>query len=372
MSTIAYTGLPGSGKSYGVVENVIIPALEEGRTIITNIPLNEIEIYRHLHEKGIKKLDIRNLDIQQAQDTPEYLSSFPGGSVIVIDECWRLWPAGLKTNQVPEKHKSFLAEHRHRVGQDGRSQEIILVTQDLAQIAAFARQLIEETYRSVKLTAIGQKDKYRIDVYSGAVMGNNPRGQRLRQIFGKYKKTVFRFYSSHTMSETGKAGNEDKVDKRANALKSSIIRFGIPVGALALIAGVYIAVTSLIGIFQTEPEEIPRQPEVTDRYAPKLDIQQHQLPQEQTIPGLQLHEPAEAPYSTVWRLGGFIDGYRDGQKREMAVLIGRGRIRYIPADNCRQIEDTPERECQVDGETVTFWSGQEMNSMAVSKVERQI
>ena len=38
MSIVGYSGLPGSGKSYGVVENVVIPALEAGRHIITNIP----------------------------------------------------------------------------------------------------------------------------------------------------------------------------------------------------------------------------------------------------------------------------------------------------------------------------------------------
>ena len=36
----AYVGLPGSGKSYGVCEQVILPALAKGRPVFTNIPFD--------------------------------------------------------------------------------------------------------------------------------------------------------------------------------------------------------------------------------------------------------------------------------------------------------------------------------------------
>ncbi|MES9961688.1 MAG: zonular occludens toxin domain-containing protein [Sedimenticola sp.] len=376
MSITAYTGLPGSGKSYGVVEQVIIPALEGGRTVVTNIPLNEMEIYKYLHDQGQKKLDIRALDMDRAKNTPNYLSSFPGGAVIVMDELWRLWPAGLKANNVPEDQKSFLAEHRHRVGADGRSQEIIFVTQDLAQIAAFARQLVEETYRATKLTAVGQKDKFRIDVFMGAAVGQNP-ANRLREIFSTYKESVFRFYSSHTMSETGQAGKEEKLDNRANALRAGIIRYGIPAGAAAVLFGAWFAFTSLTAIFNKEPEKIgggaSTAQVIPDKYQPKLTPPgaPGREVQNQMFEGQQENERTGTPYSTTWRLGGYINGFKDGQAKQMAVLIGRGRMRYIPTESCRPVQDTPEIECQVDGETVTFWSGQNMNNVGVTQIERQ-
>lgn len=37
MSITSYTGKPGAGKSYEVVKNVILPAIAEGRRIVTNI-----------------------------------------------------------------------------------------------------------------------------------------------------------------------------------------------------------------------------------------------------------------------------------------------------------------------------------------------
>ncbi|MES9872662.1 MAG: zonular occludens toxin domain-containing protein [Candidatus Sedimenticola sp. 6PFRAG7] len=373
MSNVAYTGLPGSGKSYSVVEHVIIPALEAGRIVITNIPLNEVEIFKHLHDLGVKRLDIRGLDIEKVNSDPDYLTELPGGAVIVIDEVWRLWPSGLKASQVPEQHKSFFAEHRHKVGQDGRSQEIILVTQDLAQVAAFVRQLIEETFRSVKLTAVGQKNRFRIDVYTGAVAGNNPRGQKMREIFGKYEERVFRFYSSHTMSETGKAGHEEKVDKRGNVLKAKIIKYGIPGGIVAVLFGVYFAISAISGIFTKQEDVLVEKPITTtieEKYRPQLNYNEHLAHAD--LQEQPLNEDTETPYSNVWRLGGYLNGYVDGIKKEMAVLIGKGRIRYIPTKTCVQIEGTPERECQVDGETVTFWSGQNMDNPAVTRIEKQI
>ena len=39
MSISAYVGLTGHGKSYGAVENIILPALRQKRTVFTNIPM---------------------------------------------------------------------------------------------------------------------------------------------------------------------------------------------------------------------------------------------------------------------------------------------------------------------------------------------
>ncbi|MCT7418665.1 zonular occludens toxin domain-containing protein [Pseudomonas aeruginosa] len=39
MAIDAYVGKPGHGKSYGVVEHVIIPSLKQDRHVVTNIPL---------------------------------------------------------------------------------------------------------------------------------------------------------------------------------------------------------------------------------------------------------------------------------------------------------------------------------------------
>ena len=217
MSITAYSGLPGSGKSYGVMENIIIPAVKAKRNIYTNIPVNN----QKLEEQFGSTVNVFTFD--DIKDNPQFFQEgVEPGSVVVIDECWRLWPSGMKATQALESHKSFLAEHRHMVGEDGKSTEIILVTQDLSQIASFARVLVETTYRAEKLSRVGQNKKFRIDVYHGPITGAHPpKNKRDSQMFGKYKPAIYELYSSHTMSKTGLAGDESKTDKRSNILYSS-------------------------------------------------------------------------------------------------------------------------------------------------------
>lgn len=238
MAINAYTGLPGSGKSYGVIENVIVPALKKGRAVWTNIPVNEqaMAAFAGCLPQAFSVDDLRA--------NPRWFQEvLPAGAVLVLDEAWRLWPAGLKTNHILETHKSFLAEHRHLVGNDGFSTEIYLVTQDLAQIAAFARQLVDSTYRAHKLSAVGMSKKFRLDIYDGPVTGAKPpKDKRIREIYGTYKAEIYALYKSHTMSETGAAGDETATDKRKNVFSGmgfkSVI-FGLFAGSLIVVWGLY-------------------------------------------------------------------------------------------------------------------------------------
>jgi zona occludens toxin len=215
MAISAYTGLPGHGKSYGVVENVIAPALKKNRTVFTNIPMKQLAC------EGEFKQSVIQFEIQDIIDNPNWWSDvFVAGSIIVIDELWRLWPAGLNTKNIRDEDKSFLAEHRHLVGRCGNSTEIIFVTQDLSQVASFARNLVETTYRVTKLSKIGASKRFRIDIYFGPVTGvTPPKSKKDKEIYGKFKKSTYDLYQSHTKSETGEAGDESRIDNRFNILK---------------------------------------------------------------------------------------------------------------------------------------------------------
>lgn len=217
MSIYAYVGMPGSGKTYDVVANQIIPALRSGRKVVTNIPLHE-EIVR----QEVPDAELKSFPVELIQQDPSMLDEYAiPGCVLIIDECWRLWPAGQKVHQVPEQFKKLLAEHRHMVDEHGNSMQIVLVTQDLAQIGAFARQLVEQTFVHTKLSHVGASGSYRVDVYQGPQTGPNPpRQARLREIFGRYDRNTFKFYQSHTMSRSGTSGaNEKSVDGRGNIWK---------------------------------------------------------------------------------------------------------------------------------------------------------
>lgn len=237
MSITAYVGLPGSGKSYAVVEHQILPALRAGRHVVTNVPMN-MDLVRSEIPSGT----IEEIPLEVVSAEPDRIFEFAtNGCVLVLDELWKLFPAGQKVTQVPEAYKRLLAEHRHMVDAAGNSMQIVFVTQDLGQIAAFAKMLVEQTFAITKLSSFGFSKKFRVDVFHGAVTGPRPPlGKRQREMYGSYKPEVYRFYKSHTMSQSGEAGaNETKIDRRGVIWKQPIFWLGMPACLALLVGGVW-------------------------------------------------------------------------------------------------------------------------------------
>ena len=229
MTVLAYVGLPGSGKSYDVVENQILPALKAGRVVVTNVPMVTEEILKEIPTANLIELP---LDTIRAE--PERIFEYvKPGCLLVLDEAWRIWPAGDKVNKVPEAFKKLLAEHRHMVDAAGDSMQIVIVVQDLGNLGAFAVRMVEKTFNHTKLTTLGLDKQYRIDIYEGAVKGPNyPTSNRVRDILGSYKPEVYRFYKSHMYSAAAKSGaNEKALDRRGNIFRRPILI----VGAVAVV-----------------------------------------------------------------------------------------------------------------------------------------
>lgn len=360
MSIVGYSGLPGSGKSYGVVENVVIPSLEAGRHIITNIPLKLGRLSDDYPQGNVTLFDNK-----EAEDDPTFfdLERHPAGVIWIIDEAWRFWKSGMKATNIPQCQKEFFTEHRHNVGEDGRTNEIVLVTQDLAQLCAFVRGLVEETYRATKLTAIGQKNKYRVDVFMGAATGQKP-GKPMRQLYGSYKPEIYQYYKSHTRNKTDfAAGMEEKADDRANVLKHPLIKVGIPVAIAVMVFGVY----QVIGYFnaeeptdqtsrtgeQTTPGASP-QPITTTRSAQTLRATRAvKANLEGRAPYQVKHEiePGWLPLSDQWRIV--------GQVNDIYWIWGERGTRKIHSRNCATFLKTGEPFCVIQGKLVTYYSYRE-------------
>lgn len=358
MSIVAYSGLPGSGKSYGVVENVIIPALENGRHIITNIPLKLGRLGDDFPQGKVTIFD--NADPEK---DPLFfnLDTHPAGVIWIIDEAWRFWKSGMKSTNIPQCQKEFFTEHRHNVGEDGRTNEIVLVTQDLSQLCTFVRSLVEETYRAVKLTAVGAKNKYRVDVYMGAATGQKP-GKPMRQLYGKYKPDVYQYYKSHTRNKTDfAAGMEEKADDRANVLKHPLIRFGIP---LALVIGA-LMIYRVYAYFNPEtsetPDSVPQAetvvPQSSDSPGAASTVRTRYVPRERAAPARGKKqiaheiEPGWLPVSDKWRIVGEVNG--------VYWIWGENGTRKIHSRNCSKFLKTGEEYCVIQGQLVTYYSFKE-------------
>lgn len=247
MAIWTYVGLPRNGKSYNVVAEQIIPALKQGRRVVTNIPL----LPDGLAAMGCDVSGIVQLR-NSVNDGPEFpdLAEKPAevigtyctpGSLCVFDEFWRFLPQGVQAKNVDPAWQTLFAEHGHRVDAQGRMMQIVLVTQDLSQIAAFARSLVERTIVVTKLTVVGAASTYRADVYAGHVTGlKPPASKRIAEEFGKYDPEIFKCYVSRTMAE----GSASKVDesvmsKRGTLLRHPMVRFGAPIAVCLISWGLW-------------------------------------------------------------------------------------------------------------------------------------
>jgi len=352
MSILAFVGLPGSGKSYGVVANVILPALRMERTVVTNIPLHLEEIYR---EFTLGKVIQFATDDVTSSDW--WLENCPPGSVVIIDECWKFWPAGKRQSDYEPEELSFFAEHRHRVDdKTKKTTEIYLVTQDLSQISACVRDLVETTYIAQKLTALGARKKFRVDVYTGSVKGQRgPKGRRINSLIGQYKPSIYRFYKSATHSVT--VGDELKVDNRASIWRSPAVRIVIPIGlALAIIGGIssYHNFQSMTGQDKKPPSSSVASPVAAPvspqaKSAMNLPVSSQPGSIGTAVASVFPSGPVE---SVRWRLAAVLD-----VNGSPVVWISNGRgTRRIDASNC-ELRPGYDQVCTWRGELVASGTG---------------
>lgn len=246
MSVILYTGLMGSGKSYSAIENVLIPAILENRTIVTNVVLRKDVIFSEYPEANI--ITLSDSIEYTKRDAFFNLDLYPAGSVYLIDECGELFPSGEKQNNVAQHVKQFFTKHRHSVGASGLSSEIVLMTQRPDQLASWVRGLVDTQYNHEKLDKHGLKNSYRVDMYDGAHTGNSiPERFFIKSLTGTYKEKFFKYYKSHTQNKSEfTSGLEAKVDNRGSFMhvyRNAILSF------LAIPFLAYFAYSTLMGVF---------------------------------------------------------------------------------------------------------------------------
>jgi zona occludens toxin len=229
------------------------------------------------------------------------------------------------------------------VDEKNNAMRIIMVTQDLSQIASHARTLIDTTFRIVKLS----KTLYRVDAYSGVVTGDSPPvSKRIRQYPGRFNKVTQGYYKSATKSATGDVGDESVADTSASFLRS----YGLWSLVAIVVIGLLIGIFGIKSFFNKPTAQIHQ-----DSAQPKT-VNQTPTPKP---------TPVVPPviYSESWRLSGFVHASEPdpNSKRDssIAVLVDNaGHTRYISFSNCRFFSDFKEAYCDVDGERVTTWTTQ--------------
>lgn len=327
MAIMFYTGLPRAGKTHSVVEHVILPALQAGRVVCTNI-----QIAAKVSEEHPER--VRGLPGEG-----ERWCDLPPGAVVVVDEAWRLWPAGMQANKIPEDDREFFAMHGHRLDGEGRSQQIVLISQRAEDCSKFLRGLCEQRFQVVKLAAVGARGKYRVDVFDGVDMIE---ARKVRSIFGTYQPAIFEAYKSHT-AVTGAVStvDEKRIDDRGTVWNSFTVRFGLPLAVVVMVLGAW----RLYGWFNPPPPEAMSKAQALTA-TPGGAVSTGP-------PGVAGQAGSSSVKDSArWRVGADLE--RNG---ELFVWLvdGSDRLRQVPGSKCRRVNG--EVGCIVDGERVTPWTG---------------
>ena len=228
--------------------------------------------------------------------------------------------------------------------------------------------LVDVTYMSVKLSAIGADKKFRIDIYEGAAKGQRPPKSRLlRSTYDYYDKNIYKYYKSATKSKTGDVGDESRADKRATIWRSPLMLFTLAspilLGLLVWQIGKFFA----NGMTFSEPELQPVAvvaaplPVATDPVVNAWPEGMEPVP-----PAAAAPVPVKRGYSATWRVAGYLRR-KDPDTNKMAdvvMLSSLAGVRYEPLANCEPVSMGRDYQCEVDGELVTPWSGPINQNMA--------
>lgn len=242
-------GIPGSGKSYEAVAFHILPALKEGRKVITNLPL-EIEQIKAINPEYADLIEIRKVPqpirgvwdadavsrgemaYQLCEGTIEAKDAsrtvFGGvwdyydtwrddkgrSALFVIDECHVAMPRLGTSKEVIQWYK--LSRH---FGAD-----VVLITQSFREMCPDISVLLATLVKLRKADILGKKGSYIRKVHAGYRAAEISREER------PYKPEIFPFYKSHTQGNTViEAGMQDVSPfiVKFNRIKWAVLAIGV-------------------------------------------------------------------------------------------------------------------------------------------------
>lgn len=197
MALTMMLGPPGAGKSYEAVVFHVLPALQSGRKVVTNLPLNveafeafdvDPELIDLVHATKDNSRPFGRVEDYQS-DWRHPVSGI--GPLFVIDECHFAMPRGGTAREVEE----WYSMHRHE------GVDLILMTQSYGKVSKAICDIVQTAIILRKNTNLGSQKSYRREVRDGLSRSN-----RLTVDLRRYKAKFFPLYQSYTRG--GKAEGE--------------------------------------------------------------------------------------------------------------------------------------------------------------------
>lgn len=202
-------GAPGGGKSYEATVFHILPALQLGRKVVTNLPL-DVEAFCNIDASFRPLIELRTGTSRGCREDGKPARVFAHvddyaddwrhpekhfGPLFVIDECHFALPDKSTSREVEE----WFSMHRHF------NVDVLLITQSYGKISMSIRDLVQTVYRVRKNVALGSPKSYTRKVQDGI------RGEVLNTSIRSYQKKYFGLYRSHTQGQAVEEFNASDV-----------------------------------------------------------------------------------------------------------------------------------------------------------------
>lgn len=192
----AAVGLPGSGKSLWAVGRRIIPALKDGRLVVTNVPLllrglriecgDQIDsLLVQLKEDDLGREPFSDISDFTNHDHWRKFGDKGQGPLFVIDECHVALADCVGLNAGKNPIVDWFAKHRHK------GADVVLMTQEEKGVPAPIRRRVEIFYKFIRKGFMGRDNAFRMNVYDNAGT-KMPVGED-----GTYNTAWFKCYRSH-------------------------------------------------------------------------------------------------------------------------------------------------------------------------------
>lgn len=331
MAISVYTGRPGSGKSYEVVRNVILPAFKAGRRIVTNIDgIDERAIERYLEPAGgdvetvlkfgtilkVNDDDITKQGFFPTSETDSWAIVRPG-DLVVIDEAQNFYLQGEKVQKADFKYFRY---HRHYTAENGVGSDIVLLCQRFSDLPKLIRDATDLVVSMRNLKFLGMKSRYSVTVHE-VETGIRTYGPK----FFKYQKEIFELYKS--------GGMQAATDARQNAFTPFRI-----LAAAGFLIFLPVMFKVFFGLFDT------------DKIKQKSNVKTPQpVPQ---APSAPVPSRRFDNASKRWRIQGVL---KTGTERFVVLTDKDGAMRFEHPQNFTNTG--LKMTGYVDGEKVTYFTG---------------
>jgi zona occludens toxin len=388
MATAIHHGSPGSFKSFSVVQRHSIPALFEGRVVVTNVRgFDSLDTIRNAFSKQSfidRLLDKPRLIFPDSAKLYYFDTSthdqrlffatwykwLPKGALLIIDEAQTIYPDRAdfklehldkvplpKQDSLPFPLDDFTTEiaegrpHDIRTAFDKQRHynwDIFLTTTNISKIKSDIRQSSEWAYRHRSLSEVsrffkGQWYEHQHDTE------NNGKSESHRQGAPKRYKADKRVFNCYRSTATG-----DHIASQAGTslFGDGAIKFKLAVVFIALFIFAY----NLYGFFHKKtPSDFTTPTSNQSISSSIVNPPQNINPVGNAVATVKTAVSTTPVLSSTWRVSSVLINKKT-QKTAIYIINATGLYRRVPPQDCI-LDAYQQPTCKVDNETVTLFSG---------------